>query len=626
MKSLEKSDVVALLKRILHQLDENFEKPFLVFGMMAIIILISFQTIYRYIATEIFGITGSVFWVQEIARYIFVWISYIAVSMAIKNRSNIRIDVLYDRLPERFQNISWVVVSVFFLAFTLTILNLSINHIQTMLMFPQTTPALGIPFYLVYLILPLGFGLMSLRLIQDLIKQFQLTGWKDFLIGLAFCVALSTPLLIGLSLSAVAWLIGSFVVFLIIGVPVFIALGLSTIVTILGAGTLPMGFIAQATFTSIDTFPIMAIPFFVAAGVFMSEGGLSDRLMRVADELMGRFYGGMALTAVAATFFFAALSGSGPATVAAIATLTIPAMIKRGYCPYFSGALVAAAGSLGVILPPSNPFVVFGVSTSTSIGNLFIAGIIPGITMCAILMIFAYIYSRKKGIKGEERERTLKTFGSAMWDAKWALLAPFIILGGIYGGIMTPTEAASIAALYGLIVGIFIYKGITMKNIVSCLVTASRMSAIVITLIAMATLFGNIMTIERIPESVAAWVLGITDSRVVILLALNVMLLIIGTVLEALAAIVILAPILLPIVVQVGVDPVHFGVIMVVNLAIGFVTPPVGVNLFVVSGIANLKVARLCVSALPIVGVMLIVLLLVTFIPELSLFLPNLMR
>jgi C4-dicarboxylate transporter DctM subunit len=401
---------------------------------------------------------------------------------------------------------------------------------------------------------------------------------------------------------------------------------MSAMITIVGAKTLPIAYIAQVCFTSIDTFPIMAIPFFVAAGVFMGEGGLSNRLLKVADELMGGFYGGMALTAITATFFFAAISGSGPATVAAIATLTIPAMIQRGYCPYFSGALVAAAGSLGVILPPSNPFVVYGVSAQASIGKLFIAGILPGLVMYVILMIFAYIYSRRKGLRGEARERSMKSISLAMWDAKWALAVPIIILGGIYGGIMTPTEAASIAALYGLLVGVFIYKGINMSNIVNCLITACRMSAVIITLIAMATLFGNIMTIEQVPAKIAAWVLSITDSKILILLMINIMLLAIGTVMEALAAIVILTPILLPVVVQVGVDPIHFGVIMVVNLAIGFITPPVGVNLFVVSGIANLKISRLFMAALPIAAVMLIVLLMVTYIPDLSLYLPKMMK
>ena len=614
---------MTLIKKIFNLLDENFEKPFLAIGMLAIILLISFNTIYRYIIVEVFDQTGGVFWIQEVARYIFIWISYLAVAMAIKSRTNIRVDVVHDSLPERFQNMSWVVVNVLFLVFTLAITYLSIIHIQLMMNFPQTTPALGIPFHMIYLVLPISFGLMSLRLIQDLVKQFKLTGFKDYVLSLAFCALLALPLFLGLNLTAVAWLIGSFALFLFLGVPVFICLGLAAMVTIIGAGTLPIGFVAQVTFTSIDSFPIMAIPFFVAAGVFMGAGGISNRLLKVADEIMGGLHGGVALTAVTATFFFAAISGSGPATVAAIATLTIPAMIQRGYNPYFAGALVAAAGSLGVILPPSNPFVVFGISAQESIGDLFIAGIMPGITMYIILMIFAYLYSLKHGLKGEVRERSFKSIGLAMWDAKWGLVLPVIILGGIYGGLMTPTEAASIAALYGLLVGIFIYKGINMSNIVSCLVTACRMSAVVITLIAMASLFGNIMTIEQIPSAIATWVAGITDSKILILLALNVMLLIIGTVLEALAAIVILVPILLPIVVQVGVDPIHFGVIMVVNLAIGFITPPVGVNLFVVSGAANLKVSKLYVMALPIVGIMLIVLVLVTFIPQLSLWLPG---
>ena len=274
------------------------------------------------------------------------------------------------------------------------------------------------------------------------------------------------------------------------------------------------------------------------------------------------------------------------------------------------------------MIPPSNPFVVYGVAGQASVGKLFLAGITPGIITGLALMLVAYGIARKKGWRGAPRERTLKTFGKAVWTAKGALLVPVIVLGGIYGGIMTPTEAApAVAALYGLLVGLFVYRELTWRSLWTCCVESARTSAIIIMLMAMATLFGNVMTLEQVPERIAGAILSFTENRIAILLLINLLLLWVGTFMEALAAIVILTPILLPLVLKVGVDPIHFGVIMVVNLAIGFVTPPVGVNLFVASGITNVKIEQVSRAALPFLAAMLTVLAFVTFVPQLSLFL-----
>ncbi|MDO7787699.1 TRAP transporter large permease [Desulforamulus aquiferis] len=610
----------------LRWLDDNLEKPILLIGMLSIILIITFQTSYRYIITHLYDGSGAATWTEELARYIFIWISYLAIPLAIKGRSNIRVDIIYDRLPERIQRISWIVVDVCFLALSSVVFFKGLDHIEMMLNLPQTTPALQIPYFIPYLILPIGFGLISLRVIQDLYKQVKECGLKDTAFGIIFCLALASPLLFGFEMDALAWLFGYFAIFLVIGVPIAIALGLSGLATIIGAKTLPIDYVAQLAFTSIDSFPIMAIPFFIAAGVFMGAGGLSKRLLALADELLGSLYGGMALATVATCMFFAAISGSGPATVAAIGALTIPAMIQRGYDKHFAAALVACAGAIGVMIPPSNPFVVYGVSAQASVGKLFMGGIVPGLLTGAVLMVISYLYSKKNNWKGEVRERSLKTFGRAFWEAKWALMVPVIILGGIYGGLMTPTEAAAVSAFYGLIVGVFIYKEINLKNITQCFMDACSTSAIVIVLMAMATIFGNIMTIEQVPNKIASFILSITESKIFILLMINVLLLVVGTFMEALAAIVILTPILLPIVIQVGVDPIHFGVIMVVNLALGFITPPVGVNLFVASGVAKLKMENISKAALPLLFAMIVVLLLVTYIPEISMFLPSLSK
>lgn len=604
-------------------MNENFEKIFLVSGLLAIIGCISFQTFYRYVITHFSDTAGAAVWTEELSRYIFIWISYLALPVAIRQRSSIRVDIVYDRLPPRWQRASWIVVDLAFLLLTLVIFRTGLGQIERLIEYPQMTTALGIPYIIPYMILPVGFGLMSLRLVQSLVGQWKLCGTRDSLLAVLVFAALVSPTLVLDYAEPLALLFGYFVVCCIIGVPIAIGLGLSTLATIVCADTLPIEYMAQTAFTAIDSFPIMAIPFFIAAGVFMGAGGLSQRLLRLADEMLGGLHGGMALTTVATCMFFGAISGSGPATVAAIGSLTIPAMIERGYDKYFSAALVAAAGAIGVMIPPSNPFVVYGVSAQVSIGDLFIGGIVPGVMTGCVLMLYSYFYARKRDWRGEERHRSFGLMCRALWEAKWALMVPVIVLGGIYGGLMTPTEAAAVAALYGLVVGVFFYREIKLEGVATCCVDACSTSSIIIVLMAMATLFGNIMTLEDVPGTIARAILSFTSSKIMVLLLINVLLLIVGTFMEALAAIVILTPILLPVVTGVGVSPLHFGIIMVVNLAIGFITPPVGVNLFVASGVAKAKLEDIAKNVLPMIGLMLIVLLIITYIPEVPLFFLN---
>ena len=582
-------------------LNENFEKIFMVTGLLAIILFITWQVIYRYIITQFIERAGAAVWTEELSRYIFIWISYLALSVAIRKRSSIRVDIIYDKLPERLQNISWIIVETLFLVLTGVITYFGWGQIERLLTFPQHTTALRIPFLVPYLILPLGFGLMCLRLLQRIRGQMRVCGALDSLLGFAIAAAIISPWYLVDYIDPLPVLFGYFALLCVIGVPIAISLGLSTLATIICSQTLPIEYMAQVCFTSIDSFPIMAIPFFIAAGEYMGAGGL---------------------TAVVTCMFFGAISGSGPATVAAIGALTIPAMIERGYDKFFSAALVvAAAGCVGVMIPPSNPFVVYGVSSQVSIGDLFMGGIVPGILTGIVLMLYCYFYSKKRGWRGEQKERNWRTLGEAFWEAKWALVVPVIVLGGIYGGIMTPTEAAAVAAFYGLIVGVFLYREMDFKTVCSSCVASCETSSIIIVLMAMATLFGNIMTIEDVPGTIARWMLSITESKIIILLLINVLLLIVGVFMEALAAIVILTPILLPVVTGVGVSPLHFGIIMVVNLAIGFLTPPVGVNLFVASGVAQAKIEKIAVAVLPMIALMLIVLAIITYCPSVPLML-----
>lgn len=618
--------------KILSWINDNFEKVFLVIGLLAIIGIITFQTVYRYVIVQFSSSAGAAVWTEEISRYIFIWISYLALSVAIRKRSSIRVDIVYDLLSERYKKISWVVVNCCFLLLTLLLCVTGWGQIERLMEFPQHTAALRIPYIIPYAILPFGFALISFRLMQDLWQQMKQCGVKDSCLGFVGTLLLGLPIypvLMALYvpsmpvlydyLDPLPVLFGYFFVLVAIGVPVAISLGLSTLATVICAETLPIEYLAQTAFTSIDSFPIMAIPFFIAAGIFMGAGGLSTRLLRLADEMLGGLHGGMALTTVATCMFFGAISGSGPATVAAIGSLTIPAMIERGYNKFFAGALVAASGAIGVMIPPSNPFVVYGVSAQISIGDLFIGGIIPGVLTGLVLMAYAYFYSRKMGWRGESENRSLKKLGAAFWDAKWALMVPVIVLGGIYGGFMTPTEAAAVAAFYGLIVGVFVYKQLNLRSLTRCCIETTETSATIIILMAMATIFGNIMTIEDVPGTIARTILDYTNNKWVILLLINILLLIVGIFMEALAAIVILTPILLPVVISVGVSPLHFGIVMVVNLAIGFITPPVGVNLFVASGVSQAKLTDLARSVVPMIILMLLVLLLITYVPEIPL-------
>ena len=412
---------------------------------------------------------------------------------------------------------------------------------------------------------------------------------------------------------------------LLFTVPIGAAIGISSLAAILVSPSIQLTFLARSLVSTVDSFPLMAVPFFILAGELMSRGGISVRLLNVARALFGKYTGGYGFVAVMACLFFSTLSGSGPATVAAMGSLMIPAMIDKGYSKEYSAALCACAGSMGVITPPSIPMIVYGVAVGASIGNLFIAGIIPGILVAIALVIMNYFVSKKAGYVGDPTIFTNRERLKIIWNAKFSLCVPFIILGGIYGGIFTPTEAAAVAVFYGLVIGVFVYRDIKPKDLYGIFARAGLTTATILIIIGAATAFGRIMTMEQIPARLSSFILGITANKYIILLILNITLLVLGLFMETLSAILILAPILLPIAESVGVDRIHFGIIMVVNLAIGFNTPPVGVNLFVASGIAKIPFDAITKAAVRPVLTMIVVLMLITFVPQVSLFLPGLM-
>lgn len=416
-------------------------------------------------------------------------------------------------------------------------------------------------------------------------------------------------------------------VFLVLQVPIGISLGAASLVAIWHFDIVKINYLAQSLTTSTDSFPLMAVPFFILAGGLMGEGGISRRLLDTAGLLCRRFTGGLALMTVVACMFFAAISGSGPATVAAIGGIMLPAMIKEGYSEGFGSGLVATAGSIGVIIPPSIPMVIFCVAAgNVSISELFIAGILPGLLIGFLLMAWARYVAGKKGWKSTAQPVSAREALRVINDAKWALFVPVLILGGIYGGIFTPTEAAAVAVIYGFIVGVFIYKDLSLKTVPAVVIQAGLTTATVMIIIGTATTFGRILTLERVPQTLVAAMQAFSDNPLVILLLINLLLLVVGCFMETLAAIIILAPILLPVTTAIGVDPIHFGIIMVVNLAIGFITPPLGVNLFVTCGIAKLPLETVSRAVMPWFFVMLVALALIVLFPSLSTWLPALLR
>ncbi len=418
-------------------------------------------------------------------------------------------------------------------------------------------------------------------------------------------------------------LFGSFIVLLIINVPVGISLGIASMSALLYSGLVDSSYLAQSLVTSIDSFPLMAVPFFILAGDLMGHGGISQRLLDVGEIVFGKYTGGLALVAIATCMFFAAISGSGPATVAAIGGIMFPAMAAKGYDKKFSAGLVASAGCIGVVIPPSIPMVIYGVSSGVSVSKMFLAGIIPGVLIGLVLMVVSYYKSKKEGYVGETKTYSAKEIFDIIYDAKWAIMVPIIILGGIYGGIFTPTEAAAVAVIYGFFVGMFVYKDLTIQDLYHVFTKSALTTSTVMIIVGTATVFGRVLAIERIPVMLAESITNITANPLLIMIFINILFLVVGCFMETLAAIIILSPILLPVATAVGVDPIHFGIIMIVNLSIGFITPPLGLNLFVSARVAGLTLEDVSKGVLPFLFAMLITLILLTYIPTISLFLPN---
>ncbi|WZL72839.1 TRAP transporter large permease [Clostridiaceae bacterium 35-E11] len=411
------------------------------------------------------------------------------------------------------------------------------------------------------------------------------------------------------------FLFSSFFILLFLAVPVGYAIGVATVLTMMNFSNIPLVMISQNTVTGVDSFPLMAIPFFIFAGNIMSTGGVAKRLIDFFNLLLRRRTGALGMVTIVACMFFAAISGSAMATTAAIGGFMIPEMEKRGYSKVYSASLAAVSGTIGVIIPPSIPFVLYGVVTGSSISDLFIAGLIPGVLMGVALMIVNYIISKKNGNLGDKTAPTLtfKEFSVALKEAIWAIMTPVIILGGIYAGVFTPTEAAVVACVYATIVSVVVYKELTFKELYKTLFTSMEVNGTTVFMVGLSTVFATFLTMEQIPAMLAQAMLSVTSNKIIILLLINILLLIIGCFIDNIPATIILAPILLPVVKQLGMSATQFGVMLTMNLAIGFVTPPYGINLFVAQAVAGVRMEQMVKYLKWLIIALFIVLILTTY-------------
>jgi len=419
------------------------------------------------------------------------------------------------------------------------------------------------------------------------------------------------------------WVLGiSFISFLVLGVPIAFVLGLTSFAALLYSGDIPLLLMPKEMFSGTDSFPLLAVPFFMLAGNLMNAGGITKRLVNFCNILLGYVRGGLALVNVVASMFFAGITGAAVADTSALGSILIPAMTEEKYDRDFSAAVTAASSTVGPIIPPSIPMVILGTVGELSIGALFLAGIIPGIMVGLSLLVVAYMISRKRNYP-KEKVKSVREFFHGLKDAIFALLMPAIILGGILGGIFTPTEAAVVAVVYAFIVSFLVYREMRWKDLPKVLIDSVVTTSIIMLVIANSAIFGWILANHQVPQIVAQIFLSISTNKWIILLLINLFLLFVGTFMETTASLIILTPILLPLAAKVGVDPIHFGLVMVLNLVIGLITPPLGVCLFVACGIAKITLEQITKAILPFLIAAIAVLFIVTYIPELSLWIPR---
>ena len=408
------------------------------------------------------------------------------------------------------------------------------------------------------------------------------------------------------------------------GMPISISLGLTVLTFLFTMTDVPIQSVALKLFTGIEKFEIMAIPFFILAGNFLTHGGVARRMINFATSMVGHWHGGLALAGVLACALFAAVSGSSPATVVAIGSIILPAMVKQGFPNRFGAGVITTSGALGILIPPSIVMVMYSVSTNTSVGKLFMAGVVPGLLLAFLLGLTTWFLARKNNYP-RLKKATWAERAAAFRKSGWGLFLIVIVMGGIYTGVFTPTEAAAMAAVYAFFIAVFVYKDLSLKQVPKVLLDSASMSAMLLYIITNAVLFSFLVTSENIPQTMAAWITDSGLGPITFLLVVNILLLLAGNVMEPSSIVLILAPILFPVAMKLGIDPVHFGILIVVNMEVGMCHPPVGLNLYVASGITKMGITELTIAVMPWLLTMLGFLALVTYVPEISLWLPRML-
>jgi tripartite ATP-independent transporter DctM subunit len=424
-------------------------------------------------------------------------------------------------------------------------------------------------------------------------------------------------------MSDVAIICGVFVVLMVLGVPIYAVVGFSVAIA-LHLADIPQTMLAQTAFTALQPFPLLSIPLFVLAGRLMEKGGMANHLIKIATSLVGAYKGSLGLVTVIACAFFAALNGSGPATTAAVGSVTIPTMIKEGYSRRFAGAVAASAGALGSLIPPSNLMVIYALVAEVSIPRMFFAGIVPGIVVTALLLLTAWFIAARNGFGGRGEAFAIRPLLRALWDGKWAVGAPLVILGGIYAGVFTPTEAAGVAVAYALFVGLFVYKELSTTSILDALRFTALIAGLLV-LITPTTAFGQVLALYNLPEKTIEFMGPVVQNKWLFLLVVGTFLILIGTFMESLAQIVLFTPVLLPAAVAAGIDPITFGIFTVLTCEIGFLTPPVGGNLFIGARLAKASVEQISLAVIPFCLAYIVGMVFVVALPQMVLWLPNLM-
>jgi C4-dicarboxylate transporter DctM subunit len=603
----------------------------------------------------------DVSWAQELCIYLFIWMAKFGAAYGVRTGIHVGVDVLVMRMePARAKKVILFGLLAGAL-FTATIANFGAHFTWSVWQSGSRSSDLEAPMWIVYLAIPLGSALMCFRFLQvawyysrtgslprhdaahvEGIEEATAAPPVDFQprpkggAKLSWFLMALPFILLGLGLMAryglihaggglrAALVFGLLVSLMLTGMPISIALGLTVLSFMFTLTDLPLDSVAMKLFTGIENFEIMAIPFFILAGNFLTHGGVARRMINFATSMVGHWHGGLGLAAVLACALFAAVSGSSPASVVAIGSVVMPAMVKQGFPPRFGAGVVTTAGALGILIPPSIAMVLFSVSTNTSVGKLFIAGVIPGIMLATMLGMTTWYRARKFGYPRMQRA-TWAEKGKAARDSAWGLMLIVIVIGGIYTGVFTPTEAAAVSAVYAFVIAVFVYKDLGLKDVPRVLLSSANMSAMLLYIITNAVLFSFLMTSEQIPQVTAAWMVDQGFGPIGFLLLVNIMLLVAGNVMEPSSIILIMAPILFPVAMKLGIDPIHFGILITVNMEVGMCHPPVGLNLYVASGIAKMGITELTVAVWPWLLTMLVFLVLITYVPSISLFLPRLL-